>query len=165
MYIIDGHNLIGSGRVPGIHLAQEDDEWRLVQWLRARQPRLRQPLVVVFDSGVPGGQSQALSGGGVTVIFAAQRRHHADQVIFARVREALVRSDITVVTNDAVLREAVTALGAQTLTVDAFLARLQKASKRKPKGRMQRPQPEPKLPKSEVEEWLALFEQRQEGNA
>lgn len=157
MYLIDGHNLIGSGRVPGINLQQEDDEWRLTQWLRARQPRLRQAIVVVFDSGIPGGWSRELSGGGVTVVFASQQRNRADQVIFERVKRALVRAEITVVTNDTVLREATGSLGAKTMNISEFMALLEKRSKRKPKGRTQRPQIEPKLPKAEVEAWLALF--------
>jgi predicted RNA-binding protein with PIN domain len=157
MYLIDGHNLIGSGRVPGINLQQEDDEWRLVQWLRARQPRLRQAIVVVFDSGIPGGWSRALSGGGVTVIFAAQQRNRADQIIFERVKRELVRAEITVVTNDTVLREAVGSLGAKTLDISGFMALLEKRSERRPKARARRPQAEPKLPKDEVEAWLKLF--------
>ena len=156
-YIIDGHNLIGSGRVPGINLHQEDDEWRLAQWLRARQPRLRQAIVAVFDSGIPGGWSRVLSGGGVTVIFAAQQRNRADQIIFERVQRELVRAEITVVTNDTVLRKAAGSLGARTMKVDEFMALLEKRSQRRPKARTQRPQAEPKLPKSEVEEWLKLF--------
>lgn len=158
-YFIDGHNLIGSGRVPGINLQQEDDEWRLTQWLRARQPRLRQTVVVVYDSGVPGGWSRALSGGGVTVIFAAQQRNRADQIIFERVKREMVRSEITVVTNDTVLREAVGSLGAKTMKVDEFMALLEKRAQRKPKARVQRPKVEPKLPKDEVEAWLKLFEE------
>jgi predicted RNA-binding protein with PIN domain len=159
MYLIDGHNLIGSGRVPGINLQQEDDEWRLTQWLRARQPRLRQAIVVVFDSGIPGGWSRALSGGGVTVIFASQQRNRADHVIYERVQRELVRTETTVVTNDTVLREAVASLGAKTTKVDEFMALVEKRAKRKPKARAQRQQAEPKLPKAEVEEWLALFEE------
>lgn len=165
MYLIDGHNLIGSGSIPGIRLEQEDDEWRLVQWLRARQPRLAQPIVVVFDSGIPGGTSQALSGGGVTAVFAAQYRNHADQVIFERVRRELLRSGVTVVTNDTVLREAVASLGADTMTAAAFVARLQKQRKRRSGQAKRRPQTEPKLPKQEVQAWLELFEDRDRDNS
>jgi len=64
-----------------------------------------------------------------------------------------------VVTNDTVLREAVASLGAKTTKVDEFMALVEKRAKRKPKARAQRQQAEPKLPKAEVEEWLALFEE------
>lgn len=158
-YLIDGHNLIGSGRVSGINLQQEDDEYRLTQWLRARQPRLGQPVVVVFDSGTPGGWSRELSGGGVTVIFAAQQRNRADQVIFERVQQEMVRANYSVVTNDTVLREATGSLGANTLKVDAFMTLIEKRPKRKRTVRAKRQQTEPKLSKNEVEDWLRLFEE------
>ena len=157
-YLIDGHNLIGSGRVPGINLQQEDDEYRLTQWLRARQPRLGQPVVVVFDSGTPGGWSRELSGGGVTVIFAAQQRNRADQVIFERVQQEMVRANYSVVTNDTVLREATGSLGAKTMKVDDFMTLVEKRPKRKRTVRAKRQQTEPKLAKDEVEDWLRLFE-------
>ncbi|MCP4167888.1 MAG: hypothetical protein GY759_18620 [Chloroflexi bacterium] len=163
MYLIDGHNLIGSGQVPGIRLDQEDDEYRLVQWLRARQPKLRQSIVVVFDGGIPGGTSQALSGGGVTAVFAAQMRDRADRVIFERAKDELIGKDVVVVSNDAVLREAAKGLGTETLVVSDFMARVNKPSKRRQAGGPTRLQAEAKLSKAEVEEWLALFEEREDG--
>ncbi|NOX63918.1 MAG: hypothetical protein GXP42_18535 [Chloroflexi bacterium] len=160
MYLIDGHNLIGSNAIPGIRLDQEDDEARLVDWLRARQPRLGQSVVVVFDSGIPGGISHALSGGGVTAIFAAQQRHRADAVILKRVQGELLRGHVTVVTNDRVLSEAVRGLGARVMRAQEFV---RIAEKRRVKGRKRRsasrPKPEPKPSKREIEEWLALFQQ------
>ncbi|MCO6450891.1 MAG: NYN domain-containing protein [Caldilineales bacterium] len=159
MFIIDGHNLIGSGMVAGISLDQEDDELRLVRWLSGKQPQLGQPMVVVFDSGIPGGISQSLSSAGVTVIFAAQYRNRADQVIHRRVKDEMIRDEVTVVTDDAVLREAVAALGASTLRVNEFMARANKRARRKsPAPRKRRQQVEPKLPKDEVEFWLERFE-------
>jgi len=156
MYLIDGHNLIGSGLIPGIHLAQEDDEARLIAWLRARQPRIRQKIVVVFDGGIPGGLSRSLSGSGVTAIFAAQRRSNADKVILARVREAGPAANVTVVSNDSVLRQAVRSLGAQTMRPAAFVQRLQQPSRRHAAASAS-PELEPKLSKQEVDEFLRLF--------
>ncbi len=156
MFIIDGHNLIGSGLVPGIRLDQEDDEWRLVQWLRGRQPRLRQTIVVVLDGGVPGGWSRDLSGGGVQVIFAAARRSKADNVILNRVRAEMPRPNVTVVTNDAVLRQAVLGLRAQVMRVDEFLARLNRTPKHR-SAAVHSQRPEPQLSPKELEEWLRLF--------
>ena len=156
MFLIDGHNLIGSGLIPGIHLAQEDDEARLIAWLRARQPKLRQKIVVIFDGGIPGGLSRALSGSGVTAIFAAQRRSNADKVILARVREARPVSRLVVVTNDSVLREAVRGLGAQTMSAGAFIQHIQQPSRRYT-ATSASPKLEPKLSKQEVDEFLRLF--------
>lgn len=157
MFLIDGHNLIGQGLIPGISLSQEDDEARLVAWLRARQPRLRQSIVVVFDGGIPGGTSLALSGGGVTAIFAAQRRSNADKVILARVRRAAPVANLTVVTNDAVLRQAVTSLGARVMRADEFVRRIQQPDRRHKSASTPSLKEEPHLSPQEIEDYLRLF--------
>ena len=154
-FLVDGHNLIGSGLIPGVNLAQEDDEARLVAWLRARQPNLRRKIVVFFDGGIPGGRSLALSGGGVTAIFAAQRRSNADRLILARVRQAQPASHLTVVTNDAVLRQAVSSLGAQVMRPAEFVQRIQRPPRRVTTSSSTKL--EPKLSAQEVEEFLRLF--------
>jgi predicted RNA-binding protein with PIN domain len=156
MYLIDGHNLIGQRLIPGIHLEQEDDEARLVMWLRARQPNLRRKMVVIFDGGIPGGTSLALSGSGVTAIFAAHRRSNADKIILARVREAMPAANLTVVTNDGVLRQAVGSLGAQVMRGDEFIRRLQQPARGRAVGSAS-PKVEPKLSKREVDEWMQMF--------
>ncbi len=157
-YLVDGHNLIGAGVIPGIDIDQEDDEARLMMWLRARQPNLRAKITVVFDGGVPGGTSLALSGGGVTAVFAARYRSKADPVIINRVSKARNPANITVVTNDADVRRAVRALGAQVMRAEEFVARMRRhprppaSSARRGSSKI-----EPKLPKQEVEEWLRIF--------
>ncbi len=155
-YLVDGHNLIGAKLIPGIYIDQEDDEARLVAWLRARQPNLRASITVVFDGGVPGGTSLALSGGGVTAVFAARYRTQADDVIVRRVQNASNPSQITVVTGDRDLRRAVSRLGARVMQPADFVQRMNRP-RRPPAGRRSSAKIEPKLPKSEVEAWLALF--------
>ncbi|HID35553.1 MAG TPA: hypothetical protein EYP25_13495 [Anaerolineae bacterium] len=155
-YLIDGHNLIGAELIPGIHIDQEDDEARLVAWLRARQPNLRAPITVVFDGGAPGGTSLALSGGGVTAVFAARYRTQADSVIIRRVQNAPNPSHMTVVTGDRDLRRAVSHLGASVMQPADFVQRMNRP-RRPPSVRRSSAKIEPKLPKSEVEAWLALF--------
>ncbi len=153
MYLIDGHNLIGTGLIPGVYLDQEDDEQRLVSYLRARQERLRQPLLVVFDGGVPGGFAQELSGGGVRVVFAAAYRGDADAIILAQVQKA-PRHTI-VVTNDDHLRRACRAAGAQVIDVAAFVRHLER-SLRPPRSSGSAKE-NPKLSADAIEEWLQLF--------
>ncbi len=79
--LIDGHNLIGSGQLRGIHLADEDDELRLVRLLRRYRSRVGSDITVIFDSGIPGGRARDLSGGGVHVIFAHATKQRADDLI------------------------------------------------------------------------------------
>ncbi len=161
-YLIDGHNLIGSNQIPGISIHQEDDEYRLVMWLRGRQPRLRAPMVVVFDGGIPGGTSRALSGGGVTAVFAAQYQTDADAVILRRVEKARSRGDMVVVTNDAALRDRAARLGAQVMRAEAFLSRL--AASTHSSGSPAAEESEepvfkekPSMSQAELEEFLRLF--------
>ncbi len=166
IYLIDGHNLIGQNRIPGIDIHQEDDEARLVAWLRARQPHLGARMVVVFDGGIPGGRSLNLSGGGVDAIFAAQRRSDADTVILQRVRRAARPQDLVVVTNDTALRNKAQRLGAQGMRVDVFLERLQRPSPRHRAPQEQSPlededprKENPRLSPEELEAFLRLFGQ------
>lgn len=153
MYLIDGHNLIGTGLVPGVHLAQEDDEQRLVDYLRARRERLNRPVVVVFDGGLPGGAAPALSGSGVTAVFAAQYRGDADGIILSRVRQN--PKTCIVVTNDYELRHGCQALGAQVLTASEFIGLLNRPPRHQPTGGQ--PKENPRLSEAEIEEWLRLL--------
>ncbi len=126
MFLIDGHNLIGSGALADINLAQPDDEARLVAYLRSRQPALGKPMTVVFDGGIPGGASIELSGGGVHVVFSPQGRGDADSVILSRVRQNKRPQTITVVSNDGGLLHEVEGAGARGLRVAGFLPLLDK---------------------------------------
>ncbi|MCX7853070.1 MAG: NYN domain-containing protein [Caldilineales bacterium] len=154
MYLIDGHNLIGAGLIPGIHLAQEDDEQRLVDYLRARRDRLSQSVIVVFDGGLPGGQARELSGGGVQAVFAAQYRGDADAVILGRVRQN--PKTCIVVTNDSDLRNRCRAMGAQVLTATEFVGLLNRPPRRRTTGRRTTKE-DPRLSEAEIEAWLQLF--------
>ena len=78
-YLIDGHNLIA--RVPGLSLADPDDEVKLLQLLkRWAAADTRRKVTVIFDKGLPGGEAKHLSGGGVRAIFAPDNRS-ADALI------------------------------------------------------------------------------------
>ena len=126
MYLIDGHNLIGSGAVAGIDLSQADDEQRLEAYLRARKPARRHTMTVVFDGGIGGGASMALSGGGVSVVFSPQGRGDADSVILSRVKRGKKGVTVIVVSNDAALLQKAKELGANVQRVTEFLQVLDK---------------------------------------
>ena len=150
--LIDGHNLIGSGKLPGISLADEDDELKLVRLLRRYRGRVRKDITVFFDAGLPGGRSRELSGGGVEVIFAHDRGQRADDLIASRLRRATNPRSLTVVTSDRTLADIARARGAQVISSAEFAARLTA-----PLPSSRRPRQEPPLSPQEVEEWLAFF--------
>lgn len=139
--LIDGHNLIGV--MPGIDLADPDDEWQLVQRLRPYAAAKRQPLTVVFDSGLGPTPQWQFSGGGVTVHFAAPGVE-ADAVILRLLRASPQPGAVTVITNDQGLAGRVRAAGGQVRSATHFAAQLAPArsSARTPAE----PRPDPRAP-------------------
>jgi len=152
--MIDGHNLIGTGLVAGVSLADEGDELALVRQLRRYRARIHENIVVVFDSGVPAGHSQLLSGGGVEVIFSRARGQEADDIIIRRVRQAEHPRTLTVVSSDARIGRAARACGCAVVRSVDFAARMQAPlPETGPTGQREKPLPSSK----DVEEWLHIF--------
>ena len=79
--LIDGHNLIGH--LPGISLADVDDEDALVRLLIAFRARTGKAIAVVFDPGVSSTLGQSRKIGGVQVISASYGSS-ADAIILRR---------------------------------------------------------------------------------
>ena len=152
-YLIDGHNLIGTGMLPGIHLADEDDEEKLVRLLRRFQSRVRTRVTVVFDKGLPGGHSRQLSGGGVEVVFASASGQTADDVIKARIRHARHPEALRVVSNDVDVQALARRYKARVVPATAFVRELTRPLPRRPERE------DVRLSKEEVEEWMRLFRQ------
>lgn len=156
-YLVDGHNVIGTGLLPGISLADEDDEIKLVHLLRRYYARVRTPITVVFDQGLPGGRSASLSGGGVEVIFASALGQDADAVLISRIRRARHPSVLRVVTSDRRVQAVARAHGCRVISAQAFAHELSAPL----------PEPSPKedvrLSEEEIEGWLRLFRTRRRG--
>lgn len=119
--LIDGHNLIGV--MPGIDLADPDDEWQLLQRLRPYAAAKRQPLTVVFDSGIGPTPQWRLSDGGVTVRFAPPGVE-ADAIILQLLRASPQPGAVTVITNDQGLAGRVRSAGGQVRSATHFAAQL-----------------------------------------
>jgi predicted RNA-binding protein with PIN domain len=151
--LVDGHNLIGQ--VPGISLADADDEAQLVMLLRryATAKRARQ-VFVVFDHGVYGHPEQ-LDGYGVSCYFA-RSPHDADQELIRRIRKVARPGEWTVVTSDRQIARAAHDRGVRVISSQAFAAQL---TMPKPQAAPEEKPRDVKLSEGEIEEWLALFEQ------
>ncbi|RMF82068.1 MAG: hypothetical protein D6737_03100 [Chloroflexi bacterium] len=148
-YLIDGHNLIGQ--LPDISLDDPDDEAKLVQKLRGFAARTGKRCVVVFDSGLPGGQSR-MSNQAVTVIFAAASHTNADRVIIERIHKIRDPANWTVVSSDNEVLKAARQHGMKTLRSAAFVKHLRKTAT-PPRDTA----PDVHLSPDEVDEWLRLF--------
>lgn len=146
--LVDGHNLIG--RLPDLHLDDPDDEAKLVLRLRTFVSRTRKRATVVFDRGLPGGPSRALSGGGVQVIFAPTGRS-ADGILRKRIRRARDPRGLTVVTSDGAIIATARARGARVIRAEAFAEQLTAPPKLAGEDDV-------RLSPDEVEAWLSVFE-------
>ena len=153
-YLIDGHNLIGQ--LPDISLDDPNDEALLVQKLAGFVARTRQRCVVVFDHGLPGGQSR-MSTRGVKVIFASQHTN-ADRVLMERIKGERNPKMWTVVSSDNQVLQMARRYRMQAMRSVEFVEK------------MRRP-PEPPRPDvdeaedvqlsdDEINDWLDLFNSR-----
>ncbi len=150
--LIDGHNLIAQ--VPGLSLADPNDEQKLIVMLRQYVARKRARIVVVFDSGNPGGRSKELSGGGVTAVFAGSHTI-ADRVLMERIRELKKPGDWVVVSSD---REVQQAAHQRKMTVWGSAEFAKRMGTAAPQMEIEPPEPKDTgLTKAEVDEWLRLF--------
>jgi predicted RNA-binding protein with PIN domain len=158
-YLIDGHNLIAQ--MPGMTLADPDDEVQLVLRLRQFAGRKKQKITVVFDHGTPGGWSRDLSTGPVKVVFAGSHSN-ADRVILERIREAKTPADIKLVTSDGEIRRMAQARRVEVISSQDFVLLLFKPPA-SGDAREAKPQPEKpedvRLNKDQVREWLRLFKE------
>lgn len=149
--LIDGHNLIG--RLPDLDLDDPDDEAKLVARLRTYSARTGKKLTVVFDHGLPGGQSHELSGGGVNVVFASPG-HTADGILRERIRRSRNPRGMTVVTSDRQVIATAQTRGTRVMRAEKFAARLNAS----PTSHTEvEPEKNIQLSSEEVEEWLAMF--------
>lgn len=120
--LIDGHNLIGV--LPGIDLADPNDEAQLIHRLQAYHGASGRHMIVFFDSGDMPGTADDLSTRGVAVRFA-RRPQTADDLIVAFLRKSRQPGQHAVVTNDRALAGAARHLGASVLAASHFADQLQ----------------------------------------
>jgi predicted RNA-binding protein with PIN domain len=149
--LIDGHNLISA--LPDIDLDDPHDEAKLVEKLKGYCGRTGKSCTVVFDQGIPGGQSRDLSAGPVRVIFAAAYRTSADRVIRERIREARDPGALTVVSSDHEVRAAALQRNMRVLTSEAFADLMHEAMT--PEGDDETD--DVHLSEAEVNDWLRFF--------
>ena len=155
-YLIDGHNLIA--RVPGLSLADPDDEAKLVQLLkRWAAADTRRKVTVIFDKGLPGGEAKHLSGGGVRALFAPDNRS-ADALLIRRIEGIDDPAQYTVVSSDGVILRAAQRRRVPTQRSEQFATTMVNErtfpSATPPAADAH---DNPRLSPNEVNEWLELF--------
>lgn len=153
--LIDGHNLID--KVPGLSLADPDDEAELVHRIRRYCRRHRRRATVVFDAGILGGRSRALSTPEVEVVFAPPGRR-ADDIIRERLRKASDPAGWLVVSSDHQIQRAARQAGARVTTSENFAAKMQTSSPAPANSPAPAKPRTLRLSEDELQEWLELFQ-------
>lgn len=156
-YLIDGHNLIGQ--MTTIRLDDPDDEAKLAIYLRSYSARLNKRFHVVFDGGLPAGTSP-LSTSRVKIYFASADSS-ADNVLKMMIRNTKDGSNWTLVTSDRVIVEQARRQRMRCVNSSTFARQLEDFHSRQNKAEDENIVPptkiDPKLSKSEVDEWLDIF--------
>jgi predicted RNA-binding protein with PIN domain len=152
--LIDGHNLIAQ--MPGMSLADADDEAKLVLLLRGYAARKRgRQVLVVFDHGVYG-HPQQLNGYGVTCHFAKSPQD-ADTQLIRRLRALDRPGEWTLVSSDRAVTSVAQERRVHVVSAHDFAARLLEPSAR-PVDRHEE-KPDRRLSEAEITEWLQIFGQ------
>src|SRR5262249_5287013 len=150
--LIDGHNLIGQ--IPGMSLADPDDEGDLVMLLRRYTTARRgRKVIVVFDHGVYG-HPQRLDGYGVTCYFARSPQD-ADVQLIKRIRALKHPRDWTLITSDRQVARAAEERGVRVISSHEFARQLTISAGRPAASQEERR--DARLSEAEIEEWLRLF--------
>lgn len=150
-YLIDGHNLISY--LPDISLDDPDDEGKLVTKLKGFAARVRKKIVVVFDNGLPGGESK-MSNHSVKVIFASSKRTNADNVIKERIRNQKNPVTWTVISSDNEVLDVARHYRMKAMTSSEFAVVLRRPIRLKSDPSEAS---NPYLSPDEVDEWMKLF--------
>ena len=120
--VIDGHNLIP--KVPGINLADPDDECKLIQMV-GEYCRLSRTRADLFFDGAPAGSSPRTRHGLVSVHHVKQGGTADDAIIHHVRREGQNSRNLLVVSSDHRVQVEVKALRAEVMTSEAFAHTMQ----------------------------------------
>jgi uncharacterized protein len=151
MYLVDGHNLIP--KIPGLSLADIDDEMRLAEWLQMFCQRQGQEVEVFFDQAPPGSAPKR-RWGRLTMHFVRQGTL-ADSAIETRLGQlGKAARNVTVVSSDRRVQQAARNVHASVMASEDFAANLIRPGPEKKKVSRDEG---PSLTADEVSEWEALF--------
>jgi predicted RNA-binding protein with PIN domain len=157
--LIDGHNLIGQ--IPGMSLADPDDEGDLVMLLRRYATARRgRKVVVVFDHGIYG-HPQRLDGYGVTCHFARSPQD-ADAQLIKRIHALKHPRDWRLVTSDRQVARVAEDRGVRVISSHDFARQL--TAPPKITAATQDERGDPRLSEAEIAEWLRLFGESPDGD-
>ncbi len=163
--LLDGYNLIHSGRFPGRKgRSLEEQRDYFIHLIRQYATQKRRQCIVVFDSKMPFSR-QRKKLGRVEVRFSPPNKE-ADQVIQEIIRRSKNPRTLVVVSSDRAIQHTAKIHGASFLSSEAFWEEeapyhpTQKASA--PSDEPEAEKPDANLSDDQIQEWLNLFSQRDE---
>jgi predicted RNA-binding protein with PIN domain len=157
-FLIDGYNLLHSLKEPA-ELARQDMKAareRLVEMLALWRGRRGVTVVVVFDGAR--GQWSAMPGASSVRVVFSRAPLKADEELVRLVAQHPHPRSVTVVSSDQQVMARVRSFGAATLCSEEFAARLVMVE-RGGRGGAPDEKREPRLSRTELEEWERYFEQ------
>ncbi len=149
-YLIDGHNLIGA--IPGLSLADLDDELALIRRLTEYAQKHQRSITVYFDRGSLAAP-QLTNAGRVKVQFVRPPRT-ADDAIRAHLRRLdREATNWTVVTSDRAVASAARQVGATVVKSQDFARQMLPVDNEATEDE----KPDRPLEPDEIESWEKLF--------
>ncbi len=148
-YLIDGHNLIG--KIPGLQLADLDDEKELIELLQSFCQRSGKDVHVYFD-GAPSGQARARVHGRVTAHYV--RIGTAADIAIGKHLKRLgsEAANWTVVSSDREVQNMARRARAHLFSSEEFMPALFGDEDDRPGL-----DAAPKISDEELDDWLSLF--------
>ena len=151
-YLIDGHNLIAA--LPDISLEDPEDEAELVLLLRSwTAAGAKRRATIIFDGGLPGGQSRGLSSSVVQVIFASSGKP-ADNLLISRIHQVRNPAEHTLVSSDRAVTAVAKARRMPHISSQEFAQRLLQAPQMDNEPSENE---KPELGEEDIADWLKLF--------
>ncbi|MGD2058923.1 MAG: NYN domain-containing protein [Anaerolineales bacterium] len=152
-YIIDGHNLIAA--MPGINLADAQDERTLLDVLQPFARRVARDLYIYFDQGRLG-KRNSFSAGRMHIRFSVPPRT-ADDDIHAHLRSIGKEGpNWVVVSSDREVLAQAERVGARHMTSEAFVNEITAESDETPSTL----KPNTTLSEEQIDAWEKLFRER-----
>ncbi len=155
-YLIDGYNLLFYSSESKSSLCSQRQS--IVRSLQKEFALLHFEGTVVFDGAHQAGEQSGLSYKSPLVIAYSHHGQSADQYILEKLESSKAASEITVVTNDKFLSSQARGYGAHTLTIQAFLAQLERKHSSK-KKRTEEKEPLA-VSRRELDRLIKIFEDR-----
>ena len=153
-YLIDGHNLIP--KVPGLSLADPDDEELLLAKL-SDWARLSRHQVTVFFDRAPQGKAGTRRVSGVIAVFVPEGRTADSAIMQALNRLKHAAKNVTVVSSDRMVQAAAREVHAKVMKSESFAAGLINNSS----ANQNSSAPSAMTP-DEIAEWEALFSSKRD---